>query len=78
MVIGNVGDWGGEFEAIFQCCIIFLTSVGSFTSGACPTAEMQTNHVSLLLVDQEYIVRSVAYAFRNLAVDSVNKWSIGE
>ena len=49
VVIGNVGDWGGEFEAIFQCYIIFLTSVGSFTSGACPTAEMQTNHVRFVI-----------------------------
>ena len=49
VVIGNVGHWGGEFEAIFQCYIIFLTSVGSFTSGACPTAEMQTNHVRFVI-----------------------------
>lgn len=31
----------------------------------------------LLTVDQEYVVRSVAYALRNLAIDSTNKWSIG-
>ncbi|XP_066915341.1 uncharacterized protein [Clytia hemisphaerica] len=31
----------------------------------------------LLSVDQEYVVRSVAYALRNLAIDHTNKWSIG-
>ena len=32
----------------------------------------------LLSVDQEYVVRSVAYALRNLAIDRTNKWSIGK
>ncbi|XP_065653552.1 uncharacterized protein LOC136071883 isoform X2 [Hydra vulgaris] len=32
----------------------------------------------LLTVDQEYVVRAVAHALRNLAIDSRNKWSIGK
>lgn len=32
----------------------------------------------LLSVDQEYVVRSIAYALRNLSIDRTNKWSIGE
>lgn len=32
----------------------------------------------LLSVDQEYVVRSIAYALRNLSIDRTNKWSIGK
>ena len=32
----------------------------------------------LLTVDQEYVVRAVAYALRNMSIDATNKWSIGE
>jgi len=32
----------------------------------------------LLTVDQEYVVRSVAYTLRNLSIDKTNKWSIGK
>ena len=31
----------------------------------------------LLTVDQDYVVRAVAYALRNMAIDATNKWSIG-
>lgn len=31
----------------------------------------------LLTVDQEYVVRAVAYALRNMSIDATNKWSIG-
>lgn len=32
----------------------------------------------LLTIDQEYVIRAIAYALRNLAINLRNKWSIGK